>query len=62
MPLECEMFPDRIEARERSLCGFRIAKVAHTSRAFTRRLTTVLCAIVQSGCRFDEHVLQVRKF
>jgi hypothetical protein len=25
-------------------------------------LMAVLCAVVQSGCSFDEHVLHVRKF
>src|SRR4051794_31396365 len=62
MPLEREVLPDRPEAREKFLCAFRVAKAAHTPFAFAGRLVAVLCAVVQSGGRFDEHVLHVRKF
>lgn len=62
MPLEREMLPDWSEAREKSLCVFRVAKAAHATLAFARRLVAVLCAVVQSGCRFDEYVLHVRQF
>src|ERR1700688_4612590 len=71
MPLEREMLPDRPEAREKFLCAFRVAKAAHAPKevplgdatlAFARWLVAVLCAVVQSGGRFDEHVLHVRKF
>ena len=71
MPLEREMLPDRSEAREKFLCAFRVVKAAHAPQevhsgdaalAFARRLVAVLCAVVQSGCSFDEHVLHVRKF
>src|SRR5476651_390191 len=61
MPLECEMLPDRSQAREKFLCAFRIAKAAHASLAFARRLVAVLCAVVQSSCGFDEYVLHVRE-
>ena len=62
MPLEREMLPDRPEAREKFLCAFRIAKAAHATLAFACRLVAVLCAVVQSGGRFDEHALHGRKF
>ena len=62
MPLEREMLPDRPEAREKLLCAFRIAKAAHASLAFARRLVAVLCAVVQSSCGFDKYVLHVRQF
>ena len=62
MPLEREMSPDRPETREKFLCTFRVAKAAHATRAFACRLVAVLCAVVQSGCNFDEHVFHVRKF
>ena len=61
MPLECEMLPDRSQAREKFLCAFRIAKAAHASLAFARRLVAVLCTVVQSSCGFDEYVLHVRE-
>src|SRR6202051_655730 len=59
------MLPDRPEVREKFLCAFRVAKAAHTTLAFARRLVAVLCAVVQPGGRFDEHVLhahQLRNF
>jgi len=65
------MLPVRPKARERILCAFRVAKAPHAPKevplgdatlAFARRLVAVLCVLVQSGCRFDEHVLHVRKF
>ncbi len=62
MPLEREVLPDRPEAREKFLCAFRVAKAAHATLAFARWLVAVLCAVVHSGGRFDEHVLHVRKF
>src|ERR1700712_399113 len=62
MPLEREMLPDRPEAREKFLCAFRVAKASHATLAFARRSMAVLCSVVQSGRRFDEHVLHVRKF
>src|SRR3979490_821301 len=71
MPLEREVLPDRPEAREKFLCAFRVAKATHAPKevplgdatlAFARWLVAVLCAVVQSGGRFDEHVLHVRKF
>src|SRR5258708_13892832 len=71
MALEREVLPDRPEAREKFLCAFRVAKAAHAPKevplgdatlAFACRLVAVLCAVVQSGGRFDEHVLHVRKF
>ena len=62
MSLQCEVLPDRTEAREKFLCAFRVAKAAHATLAFACRLVAVLGAIVEPGCRFDEHVLQVRKF
>ena len=71
MPLERELLPDRPEARKKFLCAFWVAKAAHAPKevplgdatlAFARRLVAVLCAVVQSGCSFDEHVLHVRKF
>src|SRR5471032_3306895 len=62
MPLEREMLTDRSEAREKFLRAFRVAKAAHATFAFACWLMAVLCAIVQSRCSFDEHVLHVRKF
>jgi hypothetical protein len=71
MPLEREMLPDRPEAREKFLCAFPVAKAAHAPKevplgdatlAFMRRLVAVLCAIIQSGRSFDEHVLHLHKF
>jgi hypothetical protein len=62
MPLEREMLPDRSEAREKFLCAFWIAKAAHATLALTCRLVAILCAVVQPSCRFDKHVLHVRKF
>ena len=64
MPLQCEMLPDlyRPEAREKLLCAFRVAKAAHATLAFARRLMAVLDPVVQPGGRFYEHVLHVRKF
>jgi hypothetical protein len=50
---------------------FRVAKTTHAPKeipvvdsplAFACRLVAVLCEVVQSGCRFDEHVLYVGKF
>src|ERR1700710_500058 len=61
MPFEREMLPDRPEAREECLRAFRVAKAAHAALAFACRLVAVLGAIVEPGCRFDEHVLHVRK-
>lgn len=61
MPLEREVLSDRLEAREKFLCAFKTAKAPHTSLAFARRLVAILCAVVQSGCSFDEYVLHVRK-
>jgi hypothetical protein len=57
MPLEHEVLPDRPEAREKFLYAFSIAKAAHATLAFARWLVAVLGAVVQSGGRFDEHVL-----
>src|ERR1700692_3523194 len=62
MPLEREVLPDRPEAREKFLCAFRVAKAAHATLAFARWLVAVLCAVVQSRGRCDEHVLHVCKF
>ena len=62
MPLEREMLPDRPEAQEEFLCAFRVAKAAHASLAFARRLMAVLRAVVQPGRSFGEHVLHVREF
>ncbi len=62
MPLNREILPDRPEAREKFLCTFRVAKAAHATLAFARRLVAVLCSVVQSAGGFDEHVLHVRKF
>jgi hypothetical protein len=62
MPLEREMLLDRPEAREKFLCTFRDAKAAHATLAFAGRLVAVLCAVIQSGCSFDEHVPHVRTF
>jgi hypothetical protein len=62
MPLQCEVLPDQSEAREKFLCAFRVAKAAHSTLAFACRLVAVLRPVVQSSCRFDEHVLHVRKF
>ena len=61
MPFEREMLSDRPEAREECLRAFRVAKAAHAALAFACRLVAVLGAIVEPGCRFDEHVLHVRK-
>src|SRR5471032_1527516 len=61
MPLEREMLPDWSEAREKFLCAFRVAKATHATLALTCRLVAILCAVVQPGCRFDEHVLHVRQ-
>jgi hypothetical protein len=61
MPLEREMLPDRTEAREEFLCAFRVAKAAHATLPFARRLMAVLGPVVQLGCSFDKHVLHVRK-
>ena len=61
MPLEREMLPDRPETREKYLCAFGVAKATHAPLAFACRLVAVLCAVVQPRCRFDEHVLHVRK-
>jgi hypothetical protein len=62
MPLEREMLPDRPEAREKFLCAFRVAKAAHASLTFARRLVAVFGSVVQSGCSFDEDVLHPGKF
>ena len=56
------MLPDRSEAREKFLCAFRVAKAAHASLTFARRLVAVLGSVVQSGCSFDEDMLHVSKF
>ncbi len=61
MPPDREVLPDRPEAREKFLRAFRVAKAAHATLTFTRWLVAVLCAVVQSCGRFDEHVLHVRK-
>jgi hypothetical protein len=55
MPFEREMLLDRPEAREECLRAFRVAKAAHAALAFACRLVAVLGAIVEPGCRFDEH-------
>lgn len=57
MPLEREVLPDRPEAREKLLCALPVAKDPHAALAFARWLVAVLGAVVQSGGRFDEHVL-----
>src|ERR1700744_5224797 len=62
MPLEREMLPDRPEAREEFLCAFSVTKATRATLAFASRLVAVFCAVVQSGSRFDEIVLYVRKF
>ena len=62
MPLEREMLPDRPEAQEEFLCAFRVAKAAHATLAFARRLVAILRPVVQPGGRLYEHVLHVRKF
>jgi hypothetical protein len=71
MSLQCEVLPDRPEGREKSLCAFRVAKAAHAPKetplrdaplAFTRRLVVVLRPVVQSRCRFDQHVLHAGQF
>jgi hypothetical protein len=62
MTLERDVLPDRPEAREKLLCAFRVAKTTHSPLAFACRLVAVLGPVVQSGGRFDEHVLHVRKF
>ena len=62
MPLEREMLPYRPEAREKFLRAFEVTKAAHATLAFARRLVAILRTVVQSGRRFDEHVLHVRKF
>ena len=62
MPLEREVLPDRPEPREKFLCAFQVAEAAHATLAFSRRLVAVLCTAVQTGGRFDEHVLNVCKF
>jgi hypothetical protein len=56
------MLPDRSEAREKFLCAFRVAKAARAMLAPTCRFAAILCAVVQPSCRFDKHVLHVRKF
>src|ERR1700735_4006566 len=62
MALEREVLPDRPEAREKFLWAFRVAKAAHATLALARGWMAVLGLAVQSGGRFDEHVLDVRKF
>ena len=61
MPLQCEMLPNRPEAREEFLRAFRVAKAAHATLAFACRLVAILRAVVQPGGSFDEHVLDVYK-
>ena len=62
MPLEREMLPDQSEARQKCLCAFRVTKAAHATLAFACRLVAVFSSVVQSGCRFDKHVLHARQF
>jgi hypothetical protein len=38
VPLQCEVLPDRPEAREKFLSAFGVAKAAHATLAFARRL------------------------
>jgi len=62
---QCEMLPYRPEARAKFLCAFRVAKAAHATPAFARRLVAVFRPVVQPGSRFYEHVLyahQLRNF
>ena len=65
MPLQCEVLPDRPEAREKFLSAFGVAKAAHATLAFARRLMAVLRPGVPPGGCFYEHVLhahQLRNF
>ena len=61
MPLQCEMLPDRPEAREEFLRAFRVAKAAHATLASACRLVAVLRAVVQAGGRSDEHMLHAHQ-
>ena len=56
------MLPNRSEAREKFLDAFRVAKAAHASLTFSRRLVAFLGSVVQSGCGFNEDVLHISKF
>ncbi|ANB72414.1 hypothetical protein AYM40_08605 [Paraburkholderia phytofirmans OLGA172] len=61
LPLQCEVLPYRPEAREKFLRAFRVAKAAHATLAFARRLVAALRPVVQPGSRFYEHVLYARQ-
>ena len=62
MSLQCEVLPDRSEARQERLRAFRDPEASHTALAFTRGLMTIFGAIVYSGTGFDEDVFHVCQF
>jgi len=59
MSLEGEVLADRTKVREESLRALRNPESTHSPLAFTRRLVTVLCPVIQPGTGFDKDVLDV---
>jgi len=62
MSLQCEVLPDRSEARQERLRALRIAEAAHASLAFSRRLVTVFGSVIDPRAGFDEDVPDVSQF
>jgi hypothetical protein len=62
MSFERKALPDRTEARQESLCVFRIPKATHLPLAFTRRMMTVFSPVIHPGTGSDENVVDVGQF
>jgi hypothetical protein len=61
MPLEHEVSSNRLETREKSLRAFRVAKAAHATLAFARRLVAIFCAVIYPSGGFYKHMLNARQ-
>ncbi|KVV21053.1 hypothetical protein WK79_18630 [Burkholderia ubonensis] len=61
MSFQCEMLPDRTEARQEGLRALRVAKASHAPLALPCGLMAVLCSVVDTGRSLDEHMLHVEQ-
>ena len=60
--LDGEMLSDRSEAGQECLRSSWLAKAFHAPFAFACWLMTILGPVVDPGCSFDEHMLDVSQF
>ncbi|KVN33752.1 hypothetical protein WJ63_04255 [Burkholderia pyrrocinia] len=59
MSFQCEVMPDRTEARQEGLRALQVAKASHAALALPRGLMAVLCSVVDTGRSLDHQMLHV---